>query len=123
MKKLIAMILVLALAVTSMGISVFAYSDERSGTYRGANWSAYLNRSGTVVSSRFTISTDGVITTKTGFKLKSKTQSTPWWHVVTRIGENTVSYYEDVYDSDFKYQVLDAYLNYEYKTLSGRFYA
>ena len=123
MKKLIAMILVLALAVTSMGISVFAYSDVRSGTYRGANWSASLNRSGTVVSSRFTISTGGVITTKTGSKLKCKTQSTPWWHEEIRTGENTVSYYENWYDSYLKYQVLDAYLNYEYKTLSGRFYA
>ena len=126
MKKLIAMILVLVLTVTSLGISAFAYSDVRYGTYEGVNWIARLNRNGLIVTSNFKLTNvdqqKRMVSNFTAIKISEKNRPTPYWHELGGWSMISCSVGFDYSKSGNNKKILDSRITYSYRSLSGTFY-
>ncbi|MBQ1411346.1 MAG: hypothetical protein IIY94_08740 [Oscillospiraceae bacterium] len=122
MKKIIALLLVVVIAATVLSVTAFAYTDSMDGYYGGKYWKAALTVRTQYFSCSFQLAGANNLTTTHRIQIKQSNGSTYWMRGTGESGAKSSVFYQGDY-SGTRIHVLQAYMSYSYKGLSGSLYA
>jgi len=124
MKRVIALLLVVVIAATTLSIPAFAYSSHSSGVYNGQTWHAYLTATVSYTKGSFTIPSSGItsITTKSYVSQAINPGKVYTFAESSYSLNGSVSYYLN-YSGMSAIAVAQAEMTFHYKSLSGTLYS